>query len=86
MVLLTAEEAVCNDRNADYGDPEDNFDDIAKLWSAYKGTTFNRSDVAVLMMLVKIARMKTSPTVADHWIDIAGYAACGFPSALADQP
>ena len=83
-VLLEAEEAVCSDRNKDYGDPEDNFDDIASLWSAYMRSTFTRADVAVLRMLVKVARMKTSPALRDHWVDIAGYAACGYPSALAD--
>ena len=83
-VLLEAEEAVCNDRNAHYGDPEDNFNDIARLWSAYMGSLFTRADVAVLMMLVKVARMKTSPELKDHWVDIAGYSACGYPSALAD--
>lgn len=83
-VLLEAEEAVCSDRNADYGDPEDNFEDIARLWSAYTNRRFTRADVAVFMMLVKIARMKTSPQVKDHYVDIAGYAACGYPSALAD--
>ena len=84
-VLLEAEEAVCSDRNKDYGDPEDNFDDIASLWSAYMRSPFTRADVAVMMMLVKVARMKTSPALKDHWVDIAGYAACGYPSALADD-
>ncbi len=83
-VLLEEEEAVFIDRNKDYGDPEDNFDDIARLWSAYMRSPFTRADVAVLMMLVKVARMKTSPELKDHWVDIAGYAACGYPSALAD--
>lgn len=81
-ILLEAEEAVCSDRNKHYGDPEDNFEDIAKLWTAYKNVTFTRGDVAVFMMLVKIARMKTSPDLKDHWVDIAGYAACGWPATL----
>jgi hypothetical protein len=85
QVLLEAEEAVCSDRNQDYGDPEENFADIANLWTAYAGHQFTRTDVAVFMTLVKIARMKTSPSLKDHWVDIAGYAACGYPSALADQ-
>ena len=84
-VLLEAEEAVCSDRNKDYGDPEDNFEDIAKLWTAYKNVPLTRTDVSVLMMLVKVARMKTSPALKDHWVDIAGYAACGYPSSLKDN-
>lgn len=84
-ILLEAEEAVCSDRNKDYGDPEDNFADIANLWTAYAGHQFTRTDVAIFMTLVKVARMKTSPSLKDHWVDIAGYAACGYPSALADN-
>jgi hypothetical protein len=91
-VLNDAFDAVCSDRNNDYGDPEDNFEDIAKLWTAYKNVPFTRgnvpftrTDVAVFMMLVKIARMKTSPALKDHWVDIAGYAACGYPSSLKDN-
>ena len=34
-------------------------------------------DVAVLNILQKVARIVTTPECPDHWIDIAGYAACG---------
>jgi hypothetical protein len=85
-VLNTALEAVTKDRNANYGDPEDNFLDIARLWTAYKpDTTFNRTDVAVMMVLVKIARAYTSPTLLDHWTDLAGYAACAYGCSVADN-
>lgn len=84
-VLDRALEAVTADRNADYGDPEDNFEDIARLWSAYyAGPDFSRTDVAVMMILVKVARSLTSPTLEDHWTDIAGYAACAFGCARVD--
>jgi hypothetical protein len=71
---------VCNDRNRDYGDPEDNFADIASLWNTYMGNrvdSFTAVDVANLMVLTKVARAKTSPDKLDHYIDIAGYAVCG---------
>lgn len=85
FVLKRALEAVTMDRNADYGDPEDNFADIARLWNAYKlGCGFTRTDVAVMMILTKIARAVTSPTLEDHWVDIAGYSACGLGCAEAD--
>ena len=82
-VLALALDAVTRDRNADYGEPEDNFADIARLWNAYKGPgiPFSPTDVAVLMILVKIARISTSPMKEDHWVDIAGYAACGYQTA-----
>ena len=84
-ILDKAAEAVSTDRNADYGEPEDNFDDIARLWTAWYGQPFLRVDVSVMMILVKLARLQTSPTKLDHWVDIAGYAACGSDSALADK-
>lgn len=34
-------------------------------------------DTAVLMILMKVARIIESPQKADHWVDIIGYAACG---------
>jgi len=38
-------------------------------------------DVAVMMMLLKISRISWSPQKEDHWVDIAGYAACGAQCA-----
>lgn len=35
------------------------------------------ADVAAMMILMKTSRLATSPLMADHWVDIAGYAACG---------
>jgi hypothetical protein len=30
-----------------------------------------------MMALVKVSRISTSPSKLDHWVDLAGYAACG---------
>ena len=82
-LLQEAIKIVTRDRNATHGEPEDNFKNIGKYWSTYMTATygalieFTPHDIAVLMALVKIARISTSPGVADHWIDLAGYAACG---------
>jgi hypothetical protein len=75
--LKRVEGYVCKDRQATHGDAEDNFNTIARLWSAYKGAEFNALDVAAMMALVKVARMKTSPHHLDNWDDLAGYAICG---------
>lgn len=75
----TLEEAlkiVTKDRQNAYGTPEDNFTRIAGLWSAYLGHTITAQQVAVLMILLKVARSKTSPDYVDNYVDIAGYAAC----------
>jgi hypothetical protein len=34
-------------------------------------------DVAIFMTLLKVSRLSWSPEKRDHWVDIAGYAACG---------
>lgn len=87
--LSAATEACCGDRALNYGAPEDNFLRIAKLWSAWiaiRDTTkrpshsteyFDPFDIAIMMDLVKTARLANSPGHQDSWIDKAGYAACG---------
>ena len=76
-ILDTAREYVTQDRAADHGDMEDNFAAIAAFWSAYLGTPVNAHDVAAMMALLKIARIRQNPAHADNWVDMAGYAACG---------
>ena len=76
--LTEAEKIVNNDRQNNYGTPEDNFGCIANYWSVFLGRTITPADVATMMILVKAARLKTSPRHGDNWIDIAGYAACGY--------
>jgi hypothetical protein len=73
-----AEEAaaiVAGDRAADYGDVNDSFARIAKLWSAYTGSHISPWDVAQMMILLKVSRAKTS-TKRDTLVDIIGYAEC----------
>lgn len=78
QTLDEAKRIVSTDRNQDYGDPEDNFRMIGDLWSVYLGgTRIEPHDVAAMMILMKVARITTSPTKADHWVDAAGYAGCG---------
>ena len=74
--LETAEHMVNGDREHDYGTPEDNFKTIAGLWSGYLGKEISSLDVAMLMALMKIARIKAG-TKPDSFVDLAGYAACG---------
>lgn len=76
-LLMEANGIVNKDRNSIYGNPEDNFQDIAELWSAYKGTSFSPMDVVIMNMLIKVARLKKTPGYRDGLVDIAGYAACG---------
>jgi hypothetical protein len=84
-VLDAAKACVLKDRNALYDSPERNFESIAALWSQYTGREFRAHDVAVMMALVKVSRIMTSPQHPDHWVDLAGYAACGAECATGDE-
>ena len=75
--LDKAKQCVCGQRENDYGSPEDNFLTIAKLWSAYKNVDFSAIDVAMMMALLKFARIRTGTATEDSFVDLAGYAACG---------
>lgn len=76
-ILDAAKVCVCGNRENEYGSPENNFQRIADLWSVYKDIKFTSNDVAMMMALLKIARIKTGTGKEDSYIDLAGYAACG---------
>lgn len=74
-ILEQAKICVCGHRQSDYGTPEDNFNRIGKLWSAYMDIEFTAKDVAIMMALLKVARIKAGNSI-DSAVDLAGYAAC----------
>ena len=86
QVLDAAAAAVLQDRNASYGPPENNFQDIAAVWNWYLGNRATSEhvkngivaalDVANMMILMKMARLKYNPNHRDSKVDVAGYAAC----------
>lgn len=77
-VLDTAKDYVTRDRAADHGDMEDNFRTIASYWNTHLGIDFiEPQDVAVMMTLLKIARIRQNEKHLDNWIDACGYMACG---------
>jgi len=76
-ILRMAAEAVSGDRDETHDEPEDNFASIALFWSIYTECPLNRQDVAVMMALLKIARIKSGHGSIDNFVDLAGYAACG---------
>ncbi len=82
-VLAEADRLVNGERNVDYGDPIADFARTADFWTTYLSSVrglaspLEAHDVAVLMALLKISRIAWSPDKEDHWVDLAGYAACG---------
>ena len=90
-ILAQARNAVCTDRNKQYGEPEDSFAAIASLWTAYfhasrkmpEGEEIYNNDAALMLALFKIAREITAITPnPDSYADLAGYAACAGECAL----
>lgn len=76
-ILSTAAECVTVDRASTYGAAENSFGLIAAYWSAHLDTNVTAVDVAAMMALLKLARVKNNPGHVDSWVDLAGYAACG---------
>lgn len=80
-LLREAERLVNGDRNTQYDEPAADFARTAAMWSAYLGVPVALHDVAAMMALLKLARIRHSPTHRDNWTDLAGYAACGWDVA-----
>lgn len=74
---------VSTDRRAAYGDPRKAFQQIAGLWNVHVfgddrmgPLAISAADVALMMMLTKIARLAKTPDHRDSVLDIIGYALC----------
>lgn len=66
------------DRNAQYGDPQQDFKRTAAFWTEIFGVKVEPHQVALAMAALKISRACWSPDKRDHWLDLAGYARCGY--------
>ena len=73
-VLSTAQKLISGDRREDYGPAKESFEHIACYWSQFLGYTITSRDVAMMMVLFKVAREANSHKT-DNLVDIAGYAA-----------
>lgn len=83
-ILETAAGYVTKDREQTYGKPENNFNLVADLWATYLNANrpgvfmhITAEDVAMMMTLLKIARIRTGKPKADNYVDACGYMACG---------
>ncbi len=85
-ILSEVKKIICNDRNEQYGEPEDSFKKIAEYWHTYLehnclvsdiGFHITERDVAIMMVLFKLGRMETSYFENyDSFIDAIGYMTC----------
>lgn len=92
-ILEAARKCVCGDREEDYGSPENNFANIAKLWEVYlrekcvsleAGVNICPEDVAAMMALLKIGRIMGGYK-EDSFVDACGYLACAGEIATEQQ-
>ena len=90
--ILDTAKKITTDRNAQYGEPEDNFGVITQFWNNYLTTTqgvclfLSETDVAILMALFKIGRIATARDMnEDSYIDAAGYIACAAECAAREE-
>jgi hypothetical protein len=75
-ILEEAARLVNGPRRAEYGHPQDNFSDIAKLWRVLlRDERITAENVVQCMIAFKLCRAKQGYT-RDTAVDIAGYAQC----------
>lgn len=90
-LLREAADIVEGARNATHGDKERSFQAIADLWNVYRATRsrlpITAGEVAVMMLLLKVARTTHGAPIHDHFVDMAGYAAiAGELTQLVEAP
>jgi len=79
--LEVTKDLICKQRQDIHGKPENTFALIAHYWSIYLSAAFERetvidgADVAVMMSLLKVARLQMNPFNDDNVVDGIGYLA-----------
>lgn len=62
------------DKQDHYGPPEEFMGRLASMWGGYLGMELKPTDAALMMALLKAARLRTNPEHEDSLVDFAGYA------------
>ena len=73
-------------RSVDYGAPDVAFDRIARLWSVALEMEITPRRVALMLALMKAARLIEREDHRDGWADLAGYAVIGSALATTAAP
>ena len=73
-ILQAAIDLTKGDRNVANGDPSENHDRIAKIWSVQLGVEIDGAQVALMMAGMKLARLAYKYS-DDSFIDAAAYIA-----------
>lgn len=92
-ILERIASCVCRDRQNNYGDAEDNFQNIADYWTLWlqqrgllaKDKEVDALDVAQMSAFIKVARKVGNLGYLDNWIDGGGYEVCGAGIVLSRE-
>lgn len=71
--IRRAADLVGGDRDKQHGSIDENFTNIARLWSAYLNRVIDPADVALMMGLLKIGRTQSGEYNLDDYVDAVGY-------------
>lgn len=87
-VLDRVKRVINGDRQDVYGNPENSFQTIADFWNIYLGkklkNKIQREDVALMMVLFKMARLLNNVTHEDSTVDACGYLALAYDMTHTD--
>lgn len=75
VLLDIAKQLITQDRQDIHGRPEDTFHLISEYWTVYLAHPISPADVAVMMTLLKLARLQKNPNHEDSVVDGIGYLA-----------
>jgi hypothetical protein len=76
-ILQDSIDLISGERQEQHGDPKTCHDEIAKAWTWWTGFKIDAHDVAMMMMLLKAARVKTGGYNRDCYTDGAAYFSLG---------
>lgn len=86
--LNRAAEIITGERRIAYGEAEDSFGLVALYWNVYlterarmDEEEIRPQDVAMMMVLFKIAREQSGESKADNYVDAAGYLGLAYELA-----
>lgn len=77
MSQFDATEALLAERQKHYGDPAENWANVAQVWSGIIGHEITAHQAALMMVGLKLVRANTSPDHLDNLDDAAGYVRIG---------
>jgi hypothetical protein len=89
-LLDEAKALITGDRNNAYGSPIQDFKRSADALQAYgyrgpDGRDLQPHDVAIFVMAIKLSRLMWTPRRRDSWVDVAGYAGCGWECSQIEE-